>query len=173
MNKFTTLLAMRAFISTALLFGGVSFMGAQVALAADENPKAQTTTAATTAGMIKTLRGNVTIERQGKRFNASLASAVKVGDKLRTGERSAVGIALKDDTLLSAGPNSTLVINAFTFDPTTHDGKIGARINRGTLSVVSGKISKQSPDAVKYSTPTTVFGVRGTEFVIQVNNGVE
>ena len=42
---------------------------------------------------------------------------------------------------------------------------------RGTLAVISGKLSKQSPKAVKFSTPSTVLGVRGTEFVIEVGDG--
>jgi hypothetical protein len=33
--------------------------------------------------------------------------------------------------------------------------------------VVSGKIAKQSPESVRFSTPTTTLGVRGTEFVIE------
>jgi hypothetical protein len=41
-------------------------------------------------------------------------------------------------------------------------------LKRGTLSVVSGKIAKQSPESVRFSTPTTTLGVRGTEFVIEV-----
>jgi hypothetical protein len=32
---------------------------------------------------------------------------------------------------------------------------------------VSGKIAKQSPDAMKVRTPSTILGVRGTEFVVR------
>jgi hypothetical protein len=34
---------------------------------------------------------------------------------------------------------------------------------------VSGKIAKQSPDAMKVRTPASVLGVRGTEFVVKVD----
>ena len=43
----------------------------------------------------------------------------------------------------------------------------GLRPVRGTLSVVSGKLAKRSPDAMTVRTPSTILGVRGTEFVVR------
>ncbi|TMH15282.1 MAG: FecR domain-containing protein, partial [Betaproteobacteria bacterium] len=40
-------------------------------------------------------------------------------------------------------------------------------LRKGTLSVVSGKIAKQSPDAMKVKTPSSILGVRGTEFLVR------
>jgi hypothetical protein len=40
-------------------------------------------------------------------------------------------------------------------------------LKRGTLSVVSGKLAKRSPEAMTVSTPSTILGVRGTEFVVE------
>ena len=57
----------------------------------------------------------------------------------------------------------------FAFDATTHQGKMDATLSKGTLSVVSGKLSKQSPEAVKVRTPASVLGVRGTEFLVKVD----
>jgi hypothetical protein len=36
--------------------------------------------------------------------------------------------------------------------------------------VISGKLAKANPDAVRFSTPTTTLGVRGTEFIIEVGD---
>jgi hypothetical protein len=41
-------------------------------------------------------------------------------------------------------------------------------MQRGTLAVVSGQIAKRSPGAMKVKTPTTILGVRGTTFAVQV-----
>jgi hypothetical protein len=89
-------------------------------------------------------------------------------DTLKTGAGSSVGVTLLDNTLLSAGPNSVLVIERFAFNSTTHQGQLDAGLKRGTLSMVSGKLAKQSPDAVRVITPTAVLGARGTEFHVQV-----
>ena len=79
-----------------------------------------------------------------------------------------VGITFLDNTLMSAGPNSTLVIESYRFDSTTHAGKFDASLQRGSLAVISGKMVKQSPDAMRIRTPSSVLGVRGTEFIVKV-----
>jgi hypothetical protein len=43
-------------------------------------------------------------------------------------------------------------------------------LKRGTLAVVSGKLAKQSPDAMKVRTPAAVLGVRGTEFLVRTGD---
>jgi hypothetical protein len=37
--------------------------------------------------------------------------------------------------------------------------------------VISGKMVKQSPEAMRVRTPTSIMGVRGTEFVVRVAGG--
>ena len=49
----------------------------------------------------------------------------------------------------------------------THAGRFDTSLRHGTLSAVSGKIARQSPDAMKVRTPSTILGVRGTEFVVR------
>lgn len=120
------------------------------------------------AGMIKVVKGMASIERDGKRQPASVGMPVEVADRIRTGADGSVGITLRDNTLLSAGPNSLVVIDKFAFDQTTQDGKMSVGIRRGTLSVASGKIAKRTPESVDFHTPTSVLGVRGTEFVVEV-----
>jgi len=57
----------------------------------------------------------------------------------------------------------------YAFDPTTSRGRFDATLNKGTLSVISGRIAKQSPDAMTVRTPNAILGVRGTEFVVSVD----
>lgn len=130
--------------------------------------------AAEAAGMVKVAKGQVSIERNGKKLPAAVGSVVEVADRVRTGTDASVGVTLRDNTLLSAGPNSLIVIEKFAFDNTTQEGNMSIRIRQGTLSVASGKIAKRTPESVDFHTPTSVLGVRGTEFVIEVEgNGNE
>ncbi len=129
--------------------------------------------AAEEAGMIKNVKGTTNIERGSQKITATTGMAVFTGDQIVTGAGGSFGITLRDNTLLSAGPNSRIVINNFAFNSTTHAGAVDASIRRGTLSVVSGKIAKQSPDAVKFRTPSAILAVRGTEFVIDVGKDAE
>jgi len=73
---------------------------------------------------------------------------------------------MTDNSLLSAGPNSVLALDRYEFDSTTNAGHFDASLHRGTLAVVSGRLAKQSPDAMSVHTPLAVLGVRGTEFVV-------
>ncbi len=118
-------------------------------------------------GQIKNVKGAVHIERAGQKLPAAVGAKVRAADTVVTGADGAVGITFVDNSLLSAGPNSTLAIERYVFDSTTHAGAFDARLSRGTLSVVSGKIAKQSPDAMTVKTPAAILGVRGTEFVVR------
>jgi hypothetical protein len=129
--------------------------------------------AADDAGMIKNMKGSVRIERGGLKIPAQAGMPVRTGDRIVTGADGSVGITLRDNTLLSAGPKSTLVLNQFTYNSSTNAGKIDASVKRGTLAVASGKIAKNAPDAVKFRTPAAILGVRGTEFVIDAGAGEE
>lgn len=123
------------------------------------------------AGTVKVSRGKVLIERNGERIAAPVGTAVLVADRVRTGADGSVGVTLRDNTLLSAGSNSLIVIDKFLFDQTTQEGAMSVGIRKGTLSVASGKIAKRTPESVDFHTPTSVLGVRGTEFVVEVAGG--
>ncbi len=119
-------------------------------------------------GQIKVQKGSVTIERQGRTLPGQVGMALEAADTIRTGADSSVGITMKDNSLLSAGPNSALSLSRFEFDPTTSQGRFDTQLQRGTLAVVSGRIAKQSPEAMTVRTPSAVLGVRGTEFAVSV-----
>lgn len=119
-------------------------------------------------GRVKVAKGAVSIERAGGRIVATPGMLLVVSDVVRTGADGAVGITMSDNSLLSAGPNSALALERYAFDSTTHQGRFDATLNRGTLAVVSGKIARQTPDAMTVKTPAAILGVRGTEFVVAV-----
>lgn len=123
------------------------------------------------AGTLKVVNGPAHIERGSERIAAIAGAPVHVADRIRTGAEGSVGITLRDGTLLSAGPNSVLVIDKFAYDGVSQDGRVSIGIRKGTLSVASGKIAKKTPESVDFHTPTSVLGVRGTEFVIEVPDG--
>jgi hypothetical protein len=119
-------------------------------------------------GQIKVAKGQVAVERKGQSMPGQVGMLLEPADVLRTGADGSVGITMRDNSLLSAGPNSVLALDRFEFDPTTSAGQFDARLQRGTLAVVSGRIAKQSPQAMTVRTPSAVLGVRGTEFLVSV-----
>jgi hypothetical protein len=119
-----------------------------------------------TAGTVKVSQGTATVERQGQMLPLRVGGEIWVSDKIMTGADGSVGITLRDNTMLSAGPNAVLHMNKFVFNSSTNAGVIDASVRRGTVSVISGKIAKASPDSVSFSTPSMTLAVRGTHFIM-------
>ena len=120
-------------------------------------------------GEIKTVKGVAHVERGGKKLAVAPGMQLHQADTIVTGADGAVGITFLDNSQFSAGPNSVLVINRYRFDTTTHAGDFDASLNKGSLAVVSGKMVKQSPESMRIRTPSSIMGVRGTEFVVKVD----
>lgn len=120
-------------------------------------------------GLIKVQSGEVHIDRQGTRVPAVAGVPVDRGDRIVTGYNGSVGVTFNDGAMLSAGPGSVLVLDAFNYDPSTRAGNFDVTVLRGTLSAISGKLVIQTPGAMQVRTPTAVIGVRGTEFLVHVD----
>jgi hypothetical protein len=119
-------------------------------------------------GRIKILRGTVEIVTNTATTAAEVGQELYSGMTIRTGPRGRAGLTFVDDTRFAIGPNSEVAVDDFSFDSTTHAGRFNSRIEKGTLSVVSGKIAKHRGDAMTVRTPTRILGVRGTTFLIEI-----
>lgn len=122
------------------------------------------------AGRVKTSKGTVTIDRAGQRLPATVGMPVQEKDVVSTGADGSVGISFTDNSMLSAGPNSVLILDKYAFDAASGKGALEANLARGTLAAVSGKMVKASPESMKIRTPAAIMGVRGTEFVVKVDD---
>jgi hypothetical protein len=120
-------------------------------------------------GQVKVARGAVQVEREGKRMNATVGMPIRTSDVLVTGADGSAGVTFSDNSLVSVGPNSVFAIDKYSFDTTTHAGEFEGSLRKGKLAAVSGKMVKQSPESMKIRTPSSVMAVRGTEFVVQVD----
>jgi hypothetical protein len=120
-------------------------------------------------GQVKVAKGMVQVERDGMRMPVAVGMGIRQSDILITGADGAAGVTFSDNSLLSTGPNSVLVLDKYTFDSTTYAGRFDASLKKGTLAVVSGKMVKQTPGSMRVRTPAAIMGVRGTDFVVQVD----
>ena len=118
---------------------------------------------------VKRAVGTTAIERAGKRLPLAPGFKIEERDVLVTGKDGRVSLTFIDNTRFSAGPNSRIAVNEFRFDRTTQRGSFVTAVDRGSLAVVSGQIAKSKRDAMKVRTPTSLLGVRGTKFVVEVD----
>lgn len=121
-------------------------------------------------GTIKTLRGEVNVVRGATMIPATAGMRLMEADKVVTGANSAVGVAMQDDTLLSLGAKSATQLNEFRYDPVSRDGNMLVSVLKGSMRFVTGLLGKQHPAAVGIRTPTATIGIRGTDFIVAVED---
>jgi len=120
------------------------------------------------AGVIKNTSGKASIERNGSIQPAAAGIKIHTKDVLLTGPEGTMGVIFRDDTTLSLGPDTRIVIDDFLFSPATGKLSFVSKISKGTAAYLSGKINKLSPGATRVETPLAVLGIRGTRFLIEV-----
>jgi hypothetical protein len=125
--------------------------------------------AADPIGQVKTADGPVTVERNSASQPIAVGDHVFQADTIVTAAGGSVGITFVDNSMMSLGPESRLVLDQFKFDTTTHEGSFDSSLQKGTLAVKSGQIVKQTPEAMHIKTPAALLGVRGTEFVVRAD----
>ena len=113
-------------------------------------------------GMVKVAEGDAALMRDGERLAAQPGSQVFKGDVIVTGGDGKMGVTFRDETLISVGPDTSIAVNEYVFEPAQGNLGFVAQMTQGTMQFISGVIAKLSPESVALRTPTGTFGVRGT-----------
>jgi hypothetical protein len=96
-------------------------------------------------------------------------TVVEMNDRVET-KNGKLKIVFRDKTTVSVTESSALDIDEFVYDPKNAGaGKLGIKAAAGTVRYVSGAIAGANPNAVNIKTPTAAIAVRGTDFVMSVN----
>ncbi len=89
-----------------------------------------------------------------------------LNDRIQSQKSARMQILLLDETVLTIGPGSDLVIDKFIYDPTTQTGEMVASLTKGAMRYISGTIARTNPENIAIRTATSTIGVRGTAFFI-------
>lgn len=121
-------------------------------------------------GSITEFQGAGQIKRSASVTAASKGSAIEKNDAVSTTSKGKVKITFVDATTVSITENSKLVIDDFVFDGgKSNKGKLGLKVALGTVRYASGAIAHNNPNSVNIRTPTATIGVRGTDFIMSVD----
>jgi len=120
------------------------------------------------AGIVKAVKGSAFVVRKGVCSEAVPGMKIQIGDVVKTGDKGGIGLIFTDDTIISMGSKSEITIEDYLFEPI--EGKLSfiARMIQGTISFISGQITKLSPESVRLETPAATIGVRGTHVLVKV-----
>jgi hypothetical protein len=119
-------------------------------------------------GTLQRVSGTAAVVRQDQILPAKAGLEIQANDTLRTGTDGSIGVVFHDDTLLSLGPGSVLVIDEFVYAPRQGKLSLVFRMIKGTAVYLSGLIAKLAPDSVRFVTPSASVGFRGTKFAVKV-----
>jgi hypothetical protein len=118
-------------------------------------------------GALVDVRQNVYgVAPQGSEAVKRKGDKVVFQEALQTLEESSALIRFIDDSKLSLGAKSKVVIDEFVFDPESAKGNALIDISVGTLRFVTGEMPK---GGVVIKTPTATLTLRGTDVEVHVH----
>lgn len=121
-------------------------------------------------GSITDAKGGGTIKRAAKVTPAARGSAIEKNDTVSTNSQGRFKITFVDATTVNITENSRLVIDDFVYDGKNKSkGRLGLKLALGTARYTSGGIAHGNARGVGIRTPTATIGVRGTDFVMSVD----
>lgn len=123
---------------------------------------------AAVVGHIQTMKDSVTIVRAKSLIAGAPGVEIRQGDLLRTGKPGAVGLVFLDNSTVSLGSGSELLVSEYVFEPREGKFALVVRMIKGSFAYVSGMMSKLAPDAIRLQTPEATIAVRGTKLLIEV-----
>lgn len=121
-------------------------------------------------GSITEFKGAGQIKRGSASLPATKGSGIEKMDTVSTNSQGRAKITFVDATTVNITENSRLVIDAFVFDGGNQSkGRLGLKVALGTVRYASGAVAHGNPSGVNIRTPTATIAVRGTDFVMSVD----
>ena len=88
---------------------------------------------------------------------------VSANEIVKTGAESTTHIAFLDDTMLTVGASSTIVLDRFVYNPQGSADDAVLNLTKGAFRFVTGK---SDPSKFEIRTQVATLGIRGTDFVV-------
>ncbi len=117
------------------------------------------------AGEIRALKGKASIIRSDKAANASVKDTLLLMDTVETDKDSKAKILFVDDSLLTLGEKSRLLVKEYLLGDDKKRGQSVFNLIDGKVRAIVGK------NKLEIHTPTAVAAARGTVFISWVNKG--
>ncbi len=94
---------------------------------------------------------------------------IYLNDRITTDAQGSLQILLLDETAFTVGPNSSMVIDNFVYNPENGAGDVAASLTKGIFRFITGKIAKKQPGNVKIKLPVGTIGIFGTMVGVRID----
>jgi FecR protein len=118
-------------------------------------------------GVAASIKPNVERVVGAQSQTLSPGSELYARETVRTGNLGQADLVFIDNTNLTVGPTSEVLLDEFVYDPTGSSGKVVMQATRGAFRFVTGK---QDHRAYQLKTPFGSLGVRGTVVRVEVRD---
>ncbi len=115
--------------------------------------------------VVNTVTGTLAATRETAPLRAGID--VFANETIDTAAASASRVIFQDQTQLSVGPQSSVVLDRFVFDPDPSKSAVAVSIAKGVARFSTGLLPK--PD-YQINTPSAQIGVRGTVLTVTVSS---
>ena len=124
-------------------------------------------------GNILLVQGQVVIMHadMSRGYWARRSTPLFKGDAILTQERGRVSLRLRDESILNLGSRSRLVLSESVYDKKKKSRFSFIKMGIGKARFLVKKLVDLKRSNFKVKTPTAVLGVRGSDFIIEVEPG--
>ena len=119
-------------------------------------------------GQVAESKGDSTIKRDNTAYTGEVGLGLEMNDNVVTAAGK-LRLDFVDDTRVDVTENSRMTIDEFIYDPNTQQGALSMRATLGAVRYASGQIAKNSRQRVNIRTPSATINVRGTDFMMIVD----
>jgi hypothetical protein len=110
-------------------------------------------------GVAAQVKNQVNATLSGQTRTLNLGNNVFAGERIRTGQASTAQLTFLDQTNLTIGSQSDVVLDRFVYDPNRGAGNVALSATQGALRFISGA---QNSNSYRIDTPAATITVRGT-----------
>jgi len=119
-------------------------------------------------GQVAESEGTSTIKRDKEKYAGEVGLGLEMYDDVITGGGK-LRLDFIDDTRVDVTENSRMTIDEFIYDPNTKTGALSMKATLGAVRYASGQIAKNSRQRVNIRTPSAKVTVRGTDFMMIID----
>lgn len=100
-------------------------------------------------------------------------TGVEVGNILTTGSNGTAVLKFQDGQVIALQPDSVFRVNDFQYDLAAPEKGVSfLSLLQGGLRAITGLIGDRNPRSWKVATPTATAGIRGTDFMLVIRQGL-
>ncbi len=119
-------------------------------------------------GWITDISGKAKVIRGRKVFKAETGAMIYIKDEIMTGADSSLKVQFDDDSVLTLGSGTRLMVTKWLYNKTKKENKSRFKIFRGRVrGLLKNLFAKGS--SMRFETPTSLAGVKGSDISVWVD----